>query len=141
MKTIAKHVMNVVLVSLLLLASVSKAQRITISSESGGEEVSSFEVGTYLGARMTVNLMLAVHQPGGATIRIKDADKVILYQLHLRKSSIVYQHKLNFEECKPGVYQVEISDGRQTVVRRVEVVEMPAIQAQRYITYGSQTSL
>lgn len=141
MKTAFQQFRNVTLVCLLILVQTGNAQSITERVEPPQTRASSFEVGTYMGENWTMNLMLAIHQSEGVTLRIRHVDNTVLYQQHLKKSRTVYHHKLNFENCKPGVYQVEISDSRQTIVRRVEVVDMPAIEAQRYITYGPQTNL
>ena len=135
------QLLNVLLVALLLSATTSNAQPTNAESRDSLTRANSFEVGTYMGGNRTINLMVAIHQPEGATILIRDADNAILHRQYLKKSRIVYHHKFNFEECKPGVYQVEISNGRQTVIRRVEVVDIPAIESQRYITYSSPTSL
>ncbi|MBD2754218.1 hypothetical protein [Spirosoma validum] len=141
MKTLAHQVMNVLLMGLLLSAPAVNAQSTTPESTDLQANTRSFEVGTYMGNNWTMNLMLAVHQPQGATITIRDANKEILLTRYLKKSPTVYHQKLKFDECKPGVYQVEISDGQQTIVRRVEVVTIPAIESQRYITYSLPTSL
>ena len=133
--------MNVLLVSLLLVIKAPDSLA-TTAAEPGDSltKASSFEVGMYMGANWTINLMLAVHQPQGATISIKDTGNTILYRQYLKKSSITYHHKFKFEGSQPGVYQIEISDGQKTVTRQVEVVDIPAIESQRYITYGPKTN-
>ena len=52
-----------------------------------------------------------------------------------------YRQKSNFEGSPSGVYQLETNDGQQTLVRRVEVVDIPAVDPQCYITYGLRTTV
>ncbi|UFH52804.1 T9SS type A sorting domain-containing protein [Spirosoma sp. KNUC1025] len=139
MRTAIYKFRNVALVLLIMLGQVANAQTTDTNSGDPLTKEASFEVGSYMGDNWTINLMLAIRQPQGATVMIRDANKKVLYEQHLKKSPIVYHHKLRFEDCKSGIYYVEISDGKQTVVRRVEVVEMPSIETQRYITYGPQS--
>lgn len=88
----------------------------------------------------TINLMLAVHQPKRILILLKDAKGTILYREYLKRTPVNYRRKFKFDESEieSGVYRFEISDGQQTLVRHVEVVSIPAIEPQRYITYDMQ---
>ena len=88
-----------------------------------------------------INLRLASRQPGRVTITLKDANNTVLYREYLKRVSVSYWRKFNFEGSEPGVYQFEISDGQQTIVRRVEIINVPTVESQRYITYGPQTGL
>ena len=98
----------------------------------------SFDVGMYLGENWKVNLRLAIRRPERITITVKDPGNTVLYRELLRKTTRRYWRKFDFKGSQPGVYQFEISDGCQTIVRQVEVVDMPAIESQRYITHGPQ---
>lgn len=131
--------MNALLMSLLLAAPVIQAQ--PIEKASRDSLPSSFEVGMFMGDKWTINLMLAVHQPKQVIVTLRDAKGEIVYRDYLKKAPGNYRIKVKFDEPDAGVYQFEVSDGKQTVIRRVEVVEMPAIESQRYITYGPQINL
>jgi len=137
MKTTARQVMNVLLVSLLITVSVINAQASDKNPGDSTPKERSFEVGMFMESGWTVNLMLAVHQPKRIMITLRDAKGVVLYREYLRKSTRNYRRKFKFDksEVESGVYQFEVSDNQQTIVRRVEVVNIPTIESQRYITF------
>ena len=139
MKTIAQLIRNTLLMSLLLTTSDLRAQVTSISQDDSVKKQTSFEVGMFIEARGKLNLMLATHQPKRVSITLRDANKTVLYIIHLKKTPLTYRQKFDFEGSPSGIYQLEISDGQQTLIRQVEVVDMPAIDAQRYITYGLRT--
>lgn len=103
-------------------------------------KTSSFEVGMFMDSNWTINLMLAVHQPKWVLVTLKNDKGVLLFRDYLKKMPARYRLKFRFNESDTGVYQFEISDDQQTIIRRVEVVYMPAVESQRYITYGPPIS-
>ncbi|GAB3988914.1 hypothetical protein GCM10028807_12610 [Spirosoma daeguense] len=137
MKSVVKTVVNGLIISLILTGSVVRAQAVKPDLEALPER-QSFEVGTYMGANQTLNLMLFVLEPKGVTLTVRNTKNDIMHELYLKRSPRAYHQKLNFEGSKPGTYRLEISDGRKTVVRRIEVVDIPAIESQRYVTYSIQ---
>lgn len=140
MKRTLRQFTNALLVGLVMISATGNAQSIDNGADSAiGEK--PFDVAAYMGANRTINLMLAVYRVKGVTLVLKDAHDTILYELYLKKSPKAYHHKLNFEGCRSGVYQLEISDGQQKVIRRIDVVDIPAIDSQRYVTFTSQTNL
>ena len=88
-----------------------------------------------------LNVMLSTHRAGRIAITLKRADNTVLYREFVTKAPSRYWRKFNFEGSEPGVYRFEISDGQKTVVRQVEIVDIPTIEAQRYIVYGPQIDL
>lgn len=138
MKTI-RQIRNALLVSLLLATSVLQAQ-VTTSGNSVTAS-NSFAVGMYMGPQWKINLLLDFDRPERIVITLKDAANTVLYEERIKRPPTSYWRKFDFEQSEPGIYQFEISDGRQTVIRRVEIVAMPTVEAQRYITYGPQTNL
>ncbi|MBN8824898.1 MULTISPECIES: hypothetical protein [unclassified Spirosoma] len=101
------------------------------------EEEKPYEISAYMGSNRIVNLMVVVRQLKGVTLKVKDPTDTILHELQLKKSPRAYHIKLNFEDSQSGQYQLEISDGRNLLIRRIEVVDVPAIESQRYITFTS----
>lgn len=132
MKTIFQQVLMTLLLG--LIVPVSNAQ-ITASGEPDSDK-SAFEVSMFLGTQEKINLMLAVRKPKKVTIRLKDAKNTVLYQESLSKVPASHWRKFDFEGMKTGVYYLEISDGEQKAVRQIEVGALPAVQAQRFITYA-----
>ncbi|RRB04653.1 hypothetical protein [Larkinella rosea] len=132
MKTIAQQVLMILFLGFLI--PVSNAQ-VTAASEPASDN-NAFEVSMFLGAQEKINLMLAVRQPKKVTIRLKDAKNTVLYQEDLSKTPASHWRKFDFEGMKTGVYYFEISAGQQVVVRQVEIGALPAVQAQRFITYA-----
>ncbi|WP_461042809.1 hypothetical protein [Spirosoma harenae] len=100
-----------------------------------------FEVGTYMGENRTVNVMVMVRQVAGITLKIKSADDELLQELYVKKSPRAYHYKLNFDGTQSGQYKLEISDGQKIEVRRIDVVDVPAVKAQRYITFTTSPIL
>ena len=140
MKTITLLIMNVLLTGLLLTASGINAKATGIEPGDSVTTKSSFDVGLFMGPQWRLNLMLVIHRPGWVSITVKDARNTVLYRELVKKAPTRYRRKFNFEGSEPGVYRLEISDGRNTIVRQVEIVDIPAIDAQRYIVYGPQTT-
>lgn len=141
MKTTARQFSNILIVSLLLAASAIRAQAISIKPGDSLQTERPFDVGMYMGPQWTINLMLIVRRTGRVSITLKHGNNAVLYQENVKKSRGNYWRRFNFEESESGTYAFEISDGQTTVVRRVEVVTIPTIASQRYITYGPQTGL
>ena len=138
MKTI-RQIRNALLISLLMATSAIHAQDIT-----SGDSVTAsktFAVGMYMGPQWKINLLLDFDRPERIVIRLKDASNTVLYEEKLKRPPTSYWRKFDFEQSEPGQYHFEISDGRQTVIRRVEIVAVPTVESQRYITYGPQTNL
>ncbi len=100
----------------------------------------TFDVGMYMGPQWKINLLLDIRRPERLRITLKDSHDTVVYQEYVRRQSASYWRKFDFEQSEPGVYRFEISDGQKTIVRTVEVVHMPTIESQRYVTYGPQTS-
>ena len=137
MKTTKQQVMNVLLVILLTAGGVINAHAANLNPGDSAPKERAFEVGMFMESGWTINLMLAVHQPKRIMITLRDAKGVVLYREYLRKSTRNYRRKFKFDksEVESGVYQFEVSDNQQTIVRRVEVVNIPTIESQRYITF------
>ncbi|WP_461079261.1 hypothetical protein [Spirosoma flavus] len=139
MKSLTHKLRNTLILSLIWVSVAANAQSVITETDAPVEK-QPFEVGTYMGTGLTINLMLAVHTPKGITLKIKDANDTVLEVTHLGRSPKAYHQKISFDGSQPGVYRVEISDGHKTVIRQVDVVNIPAVESQRYITYSSQTN-
>lgn len=72
--------MNVLLVSLLMAASVINAQAATLNPDDSTPKEHSFEVGMFMEAEWTVNLMLAIHQPKRIMITLRNEKGVVIYR-------------------------------------------------------------
>lgn len=133
-----KHSLRIIVnLGLILLLSLTGQAQSTDQELAGWSEEKPFELGTYMGANRTVNVILLVKQINGITLKIKNTDELTLHELFMKKSPKAYHWKLNFEGSKSGTYKLEISDGQTTIVRRIGVVDVPSIEAQRYITFSS----
>lgn len=129
---------NAHLVSLLLTALVSSAWATQAASGDPVKEGTSFKVNMYPGPQWKMNLMMAISRPARITITVRNPDNTVLYREIIKRGSRRYWRKFDFEGSEPGAYRFEISDGQQTIVRRVEIVSIPVIDAQRYLVYGPQ---
>lgn len=143
MKISSPHILiiNALLMSLFLTALVSHAQ--TTEPEPGDPVTAerSFEVAIFTETNRKINLILAIHRPKQIMVTLKNAKNAVIHREFLKKTLKGYRQKFDFEGADSGVYQFEVSDGWQTIVRRIEVVNLPAIDSQRYIIYGQQTGM
>ena len=119
----------------------TQAMALADKPDSTGLVPRSFDVGIFMEANWKINLMLAFRRPERIVVTLRGTNNAILHREYLRKTAFSYRLKFNFEEAEPGEYQFEISDGQHTIVRRVEIVNMPAVESQRYITYSPQIDL
>lgn len=103
-------------------------------------EMKPYELGTYMGANRTINLMVMVRQPSGISVKIKNGADEVLHELYMKKSPRTYHYRLHFEDSQAGLYKLEISDGRTTRTHQIEVVDIPATEGQRYITFTSPSN-
>ncbi|RAJ97481.1 hypothetical protein LX87_02383 [Larkinella arboricola] len=133
MKTIGQQLLMALFLG--LIVPVSNAQPTHTGNAS--TEQKAFDVNLFLGQREKINLMLAVRQPRRVTIRLKDARNAVLYKESLTKIPASHWRKFNFEGMKTGTYYLEISNGDQVVVRRIEVGAIPATETQRFISYAN----
>ncbi|MBC8153795.1 MAG: hypothetical protein H7Z72_12865 [Bacteroidetes bacterium] len=101
-------------------------------------EESSFKVSMHTAPHWKMNLMLAIPGPARITIILKNSNNTVLYREVVKKGSRGYWRRFDFKGSEPGAYQFEITDGRQTATRRVDIVNLPAIDAQQYLIYGPQ---
>ena len=137
MKKTAQSTINALVVSLLLITAMSHA---LVAGTEPGDPVAketSFNVNTYLGPQWKLNLMMDISRPVRIMIIIRNSGNTVLYREIVSKGSRGYWRKFDFEGSEPGTYRLEISDGRQTVTRQIEIVDIPAIDSQRYIVHGS----
>ncbi|RRB02030.1 hypothetical protein [Larkinella rosea] len=100
----------------------------------------SFDICMFMGAHQKVKLNLAVRQAKPVSVILRDARNTIMYRDFLKKSPTAYRLSFDFAASESGIYQLEISDGQRTIVRRVEVLEFPPIESSRHIVYNPQTS-
>ena len=139
-----KTINNLLRITFLLGLLVTSPQLIASADKpdtAGVDKASSLNVGLYMSPQWKINLRLTSRQPGRVIITLKDANNTVLYREYVNRVSIGYWRKFDFEGSEPGVYQFEISNSQQTIVRRVEIVNVPTVESQRYITYGPQTGL
>jgi hypothetical protein len=136
MKKNAQSTINALVVSLLLTTAMSHA--LAASAEPGDPvaKETSFDVNTYLGPQWKLNLMMDISRPVRIMIIIRNPNNTVVYREIVSKGSRGYWRKFDFEGSEPGTYRLEISDGRQTVTRQIEIVDIPAIDSQRYIVHG-----
>lgn len=141
MKTTTRQITNGLILSILIGLSGVSAQALRTEPGDTSAYERPFDISMFMSPDWKLNLMLNVRRAGRVTITLKRADDTVLYQENIRKALTRYRRRFNFDGSEPGVYRFEISDGRKTIVRRVEVVNIPAVEPQRYMTYGPQIDL
>ncbi|GAB4023616.1 hypothetical protein [Spirosoma koreense] len=131
--------MNALIMNLLLILLFLASRTLPAQSDDTLTSIKPFEMGMYMGSNWTINVILKVHQKGGVTLTVRNTSNQVIYRQFLNRSPVSYHQKINFEDSESGVYSIEVSDGRQTVVRRVDIVDIPSVASQRFITYGPQS--
>lgn len=101
----------------------------------------AFNISMYMDAQRKMDLRIDSHQSKRIVVVLKNAKNAVIYREYLKRSPISYWRKFNFDQSESGTYQFEISDDQQTIVRRIEVVDLPVVEPQRYIVYGVPTGL
>ncbi|GAB3925368.1 hypothetical protein [Larkinella terrae] len=134
-KSTTRKIARTVFISLILTILSVKAQ----ASDDLVANGRAFDVSMFLDASKKVNLMLAIHR-SRIRVTLKNSRNDVIHQEFLGRSKNPYRRKFNFEESKSGVYLLEVSDGKQTYIRQVEIVDVPASASQRYIVYRSPTN-
>lgn len=132
--------MNTLLVSLLLAAPVSLAQAADAKPDGSEKRENYFDFCLYSGTSGKVNLNLAIRRSKRVTVTLRNAGNEVVNRNYLKRSPNSYRLKYNFAETKAGVYQFEISDGLYTLIREVEVVDLPPVEPKRYIVYDPQNT-
>lgn len=122
----------------LMAAIAVKAQSIDGYASGGTFENSSFGVGMYMGPDWKINVRLMTYQSNRVMITLRGVDNSIIYRETIRKAPAKYWRRFNFEGSKPGIYQFEISDGQQSIVRQINIVQVPRTDAQQYMTLAPQ---
>lgn len=130
--------MSGLLIGLATTSFSLKAQSIQLTETS--PKVSSFQLGAYVNNNKNLMVFLGSIESKRLSVTLKGPKETILYRTFIKGGSANYKQKFNFEEAQSGVYELEVSDGSQTVVRKVEVIDLPAVEPQRLITYGLQAS-
>ncbi|GAB3321011.1 hypothetical protein GCM10027299_14910 [Larkinella ripae] len=136
-----KSKLNFVRTLLVLLILSTSACHAKTTGETDSTAIQKpFDFLVYRGASRRVNVNLAIHQSKPVIVTLKNTRNAVMHRSYLKPSPNAYRLKFDFEDAPSGLYQLEISDGRQTTVRQIEVIDLPAIESQRYIVYNPQTS-
>lgn len=136
MKTIKQQIVSALLIGLATSSFSLKAQSVQLTGSD--PEASSVRVGSYVNAEKNLVVLLSSKDSKRLSITLKDPKQNIIYHADLKGSSTTYQQKFNFAEAPSGQYELEVSDGSQTVVQKVKVIDVPAVEAQRFITYDTR---
>ena len=137
MKSKTRQLVNGLLVSLLFSSQTIQANTLVYQADPV-PAVRPFGVSMYIDAQKKINLFVSINRPGRVTITLKDPKHTVLFRESFKRAPDTFRQKFNFEEAKSGTYQLEVSDGKETIRQRIEVVDVAPIDSQRYITYGSQ---
>lgn len=97
----------------------------------------SFEVGVYPVQRSSkLHVAVAKHHHKRLNLRLVNPKNEVLYQETVGKHQAKYQRKLDLSTLPDGVYQLQITDGQDTVVREVNLStsKPEPVQAERFVS-------
>ena len=82
----------------------------------------SFEVGVYPKQHTAkLNVMVENHEQKRLNLRLISPKNEVVYQETVGRKTAKYSRKLDLGQLPDGVYQLQVSDGQETVVREVNV--------------------
>lgn len=125
---------------LILLLAIPLSNAWATDPDNAVSKENSFDIGLYMGAHQKVKLNLAVRQKKPVSVTLKDAKNAVMYRRFLKKSPMAHHLSFDFAASESGVFQLEISDGQRTIVRRVEVVDLPATESNRFVVFNPLAS-
>jgi hypothetical protein len=97
----------------------------------------SFEVGVYPVQRSSkLHVAVAKHHQKRLNLRLVNPKNEVLYQETVGKHQAKYQRKLDLSTLPDGVYQLQITDGQDTVVREVSLgtTKPEPVQSERFVS-------
>lgn len=137
MKRTVNNMIKSLLLSLLTATLTFGGQNLKTEGETptGKEDAgASFVINTYLSTNWKLNLVVQSRQPKRVTVILRGPQNQLLHREFLGRRQNKYWRKFDFEGSEPGVYHFEISDGAKKITRDIEIVDIPRVNEQRYLT-------
>jgi len=97
----------------------------------------SFEVGIYpVQHSSKLHVAVAKHHQKRLNLRLVNPKNEVVYQETVGKHQSKYQRKLDLSTLPDGVYQLQITDGQDTVVREVSLgtSKPEPVQSERFVS-------
>lgn len=137
MKRTVNNLIKIVLMSLLTVTTTLggpnlQARGKTPTAKEDTEV--SFVINTFLSSNWKLNLIVQSQRPKRMTVLLRGPQNQLLHREFLGRRLYKYWRKFDFEGSEPGVYSLEISDGNKKITRHIEIVDVPRVAEQRYLT-------
>ncbi len=93
----------------------------------------TFETSAYITKDAAIRLAVKKNAPERVYITLRDAGNTVIYSETINKNEMSYAAKINVNDLTDGAYKLEISTGKDRVVKRLNL-SSSKIETQRSIT-------
>ncbi|MEZ4901122.1 MAG: hypothetical protein R2822_04870 [Spirosomataceae bacterium] len=106
--------------STLAIGSTSKSEKSNSRAIESRNAV-TFETSAYITKDASIKLAVKKNAPERVFITLRAANNAILYSEIINKNDMSYAAKINVNELRDGVYQLEVSTQNDRVVKRLNL--------------------
>ncbi|MFN3379982.1 T9SS type A sorting domain-containing protein [Runella zeae] len=128
MKTIIKSIAC----ALALTTSVAFASNVE-EKTTDNRPVPTFESSTFVTADANIRVAIKKNAAEKVYILLKSTDGQVIFSETIAKKSMAYAAKINVNDLADGVYQLEISAGKERVVKQLNLASKK-IEVERKVT-------
>ncbi len=128
MKTIIKS-----LVCALALGTTVAFAHPTDEKSKDNRPVPAFESSTYVSADANLRVAVKKNTTDRVYITLRNTDGVVLFAETIGKKETAYAAKIDVKDLNDGVYQLEISSGKDRVVKKLNLTSQK-VETQRVVT-------
>lgn len=132
MKTLTKSLCYALLISAVTFTT-------TVSASASGPKkphrIAAYQVGAYGSLDGTkLNVAIDKEQGGRVDVSLKNEKGTLLFHQTLKNSDEKFRAKLDVSELAAGTYQLEVSNGKETTVRNLTIVDQKPTEVVRTIS-------
>lgn len=121
------------LVCALALSTTVALAHPTDEKSKDNRPVPAFESSTYVSADANLRVAIKKNTPERVYITLRSADGVVLFSETIGKKETAYAAKINVKELNDGAYQLEITSGKDHVVKKLNLTSQK-VETQRVVT-------
>ena len=129
MKTIIKSLVC----ALALSSTVAFAHQTSDEKSTDHRPVPTFESSAYVSSDANLRLAIKKNAPERVYITLRNSEGVVLFSETVGKKEMSYAAKINVKDLNDGAYQLEISSGKEHVVKKLNLTSK-TVETQRLVT-------
>ncbi len=134
---LGKHIKNMKTISTIFALVAFASSTIFANTEAtSSNKAQHFAIGVYQGkGTQTMHIMVDKEVGNRVSILVKDHAGRVIHQEYITKKTATYHGKFDFSEATEGTYQIEITDGKETLVKQIHISNTQATATNRTLTY------